>query len=126
MWLKILLFICSLLVAMLLIAGSFAFREYSNLLTVIALRSVGALFILCSVRGFFYKRNARILIMPVVLFAGYGLFEIAYIGSGMLSNPNSSVSILHWSILVFLRIVMPLCLSWACWQVMRRKLQDAI
>ena len=124
MWLKILLCIYSLLVATLLIGGSLAFREYSSLLTIIALCGAGALFILCSVTGFFYKKNVRILIMPVILFAAYGVSEIAYIGSGILSNPNSSVPIWHWSILVFLRVVVPLCLAWACWRVLRRYKKD--
>jgi len=119
MWFKILLCICSLLVATLLIGGSIALREYSSLLTVIALCGVGALFILCSLTGFFYKRNPRILIMPVILFAFYGVFEIIYIGSGILSNPNSSVSMIHWSILIFMRVVVPLCLSWTCWRIIR-------
>jgi len=58
--------------------------------------------------------------MPVVLFSIYGLAEFVYVGSGIVSDTDHSVHILHWLILIFLRVVMPLALAWACWRVMQR------
>ena len=120
MWLKILLFIYSLLVAALLILGSLAFKEHSSLLKILAFCGAGTLFLLSSVTGFFSERNPSILIMPVVLFSIYGLAEFVYVGSGIVSDTDHSVHILHWSILIFLRAVMPFALAWACWRVMQR------
>lgn len=120
LWLKCFILIYSFLIALILIGSGLTFRDSLTNQKVFAFCAAGSTFLMCSVSGFLSQRTPQILRLPIILFAIYGLAEIAFIGSGVMSDTDNSVPVWHWSILVFLRIIIPFALSWSCLRIYKR------
>lgn len=117
---KFILFVYSLLIAALFFISLIAFYDDLGWVKSVAIFLCSMVFIVNSLSVFFIQSKPYILILPMVCFAGYGIFEVFYVGSGIYNDTDNSVHIIHWGILLLLRAIIPIAISFGCYLTLKR------
>ena len=112
---KFILVVFSLLIATLFAISVIAFYDKIGLLKSFIIIIVSVVFILNALSIFLIQSRPKVIILPMICFACYGVFEFFYVGSGIYNDTHNLVSNLHWAILFVLRSIIPLLLSAGCY-----------
>lgn len=117
---KFILLTYSLLISCLLIATAYAFYNDFKAITIFVIFIVGIIFLFNAYSAFIFDKKPQILLLPILCFALFGVAEMFSISAGIINDKNGTVKVLHWLLLVTLRVIIPLCMALACFTQMKK------
>jgi len=117
---KFILSTYSLLISCLLFTTVYAFYNDFKAITIFVIFIFGIIFLFNAYSSFIFDKRPQILLLPIFCFALFGVAEMFSISAGIINDKNGTVKVLHWLLLILLRVIIPLCMALICFIKMKK------